>query len=163
MSAAVHVIGRDCAAPALSGDEVPAFEVVPRMTVADLPPSARLLLWSMRLLSENRGNWGIVQQELWLCCGLARVESVLQALEEFLAILALEGRRPLLMKHCDARRMTASEQAVIALIAAGEQGDAERLAAHTRWLVRPLAQRGLAAQALLLGQGFADSEMSRQA
>jgi hypothetical protein len=117
----------------------------------------------MRLLAESRANWGIVQQELWLCCGLARVENVLQALEEFLAILALEGRRPLLMKHCDARRMTASEQAVIALIAAGEQDDADRLAAHARWLVRPLAQRDLAVQALLLGQGFADSQMSRQA
>lgn len=162
MSAAVHVIRRDCAAPPVSGDSAPVLEAAPRMTVADLPPSSRLLLWSMRLLAENHGNWGIVQQELWLCCGLARVESVLQALEEFLAILALEGRRPLLMKHCDARRMTASEQAVIALIAAGEQNDAERVAAHARWLVRPLAQRDLAAQASLLAQGFAGSEISRQ-
>jgi hypothetical protein len=162
MSAAVHVIRRDYAAPSMPGDSAAALEAAPRATVADLPPSGRLLLWSMRLLAEHRGNWGIVQQELWLCCGLARIESVLQALEEFLAILAIDGRRPLLMKHCDARRMTASEQAVIALITAGEQGDAERLAAHARWLVRPLAQRDLAALALLLGQGFAESQISCQ-
>jgi len=163
MSAAVHVIRRDCAPLAAPSDPAAALDAAPRPTVADLPPSGRILLWAMRLLAENRSNWGIVQQELWLCCGLARVESVLQALEEFLAILALEGRRPLVMKPSETRRMSAGEQAVMAMIAAGERGDGDRLAAHARWLVRPLAQRDLLAQALLLGQGFAESDVSRHA
>ncbi len=162
MSAAVHVIRRDCAPLATAGESA-VQDAAPRMTVADLPSRSRILLWAMRLLAENRSNWGIVQQELWLCCGIARVESVLQALEEFLAILALEGRRPLIMKPSDTRRMSAGEQAVMALIAAGERGERARLAAHARWLVRPLAQRDLVAQALLLGQGFADSDVSRHA
>lgn len=161
MSAAVHVIRRDCAPLATAGDSA-VQDAVPRPTVADLPSRGRILLWAMRLLAENRSNWGIVQQELWLCCGIARVESALQALEEFLAILALEGRRPLILKPSDARRMSAVEQALMALVAAGERGERERLAAHARWLVRPLAQRDLIAQALLLGQGFADSDLSRQ-
>lgn len=158
MSAAVHVIGRDRAFPA-TPDSAPVLHAAPRLLVADLPPNGRLLLRAMRLLAEQRANWGIVQQELWLCCGLARVESVLQALEEFLAILALEGRRPLLMKPADARRMTAGEQAVLALIAAAERQENDRLAAHARWLVRPLAQRDLIAQALLLGRGLDMSQM----
>lgn len=162
MSAAVHVIRRDCAPLATAGESA-VQDAASRMTVADLPSRSRILLWAMRLLAENRSNWGIVQQELWLCCGIARVESVLQALEEFLAILALEGRRPLIMKPSDTRRMSAGEQAVMALIAAGERGERARLAAHARWLVRPLAQRDLVAQALLLGQGFADSDVSRHA
>lgn len=162
MSAAVHVIRRDCAPLATAGESA-VQDAAPRMTVADLPSRSRILLWAMRLLAENRSNWGIVQQELWLCCGIARVESVLQALEEFLAILALEGRRPLLMKPSDTRRMSAGEQAVMALVAAGERGERARLAAHARWVVRPLAQRDLVAQALLLGQGFADSDVSRHA
>jgi hypothetical protein len=161
MSAAVHVIRRDCAPMATTGDSV-VNDAAPRLTVADLPSRGRILLWAMRLLAENRSNWGIVQQELWLCCGIARVESVLQALDEFLAILALEGRRPLILKPSDARRMSAGEQAVMALVAAGERGERERLAAHARWLVRPLVQRDLIAQALLLGQGFAESDVSRQ-
>lgn len=162
MSAAVHVIRRDCAPLATAGESA-VQDAAPRMTVADLPSRSRILLWAMRLLAENRSNWGIVQQELWLCCGIARVESVLQALEEFLAILALEGRRPLIMKPSDTRRMSAGEQAVMALVAAGERGERARLAAHARWLVRPLAQRDLVAQALLLGQGFAESDVSRHA
>lgn len=157
MSAAVHVIGRDRASPVKS-EPPPALHAAPRMLVADLPPNGRQLLRAMRLLAEHRTNWGIVQQELWLCCGLARVESVLQALEEFLAILALEGRRPLLMKPADARRMTAGEQAVMGLVAAAGQQENDRLAAHARWLVRPLAQRDLIAQALLLGQGMGISQ-----
>ena len=162
MSAAVHVIRRDCAPMARAGDSA-VLDPAPRLTVADLPPPDRILLWAMRLLAENRSNWGIVQQELWLCCGIARVENVLQALEKFLGILALEGRRPLILKPSDARRMSATEQAAMALVAAGDRGERERLAAHARWLVRPLAQRDLIAQALLLGQGFADSDISRHA
>lgn len=75
-----------------------------------------------------------------------------------MAILAIEGRRPLLMKPADARRMTAGEQAVMGLVAAAGQQENDRLAAHARWLVRSLAQRDLIAQALLLGQGMGISQ-----
>lgn len=159
MSAAVHEIWRERAE---SARHQRAPVPPPRPAVADLPASGRILLWAMRLLAENRGNWGIVQQELWLCCGLARVETVLQALEGFLALLAREGRRPLVMKPADARRMNAREQAVMALVAAGaDGGDGDRLAAHARWLVRPLAQRDLIAQARSLAQGFPGSDNGR--
>lgn len=161
MSAAVHRMWR-AGAPAMPGDPVAASGAL-RRTVTDLPPNHRICLRAMRLLAENRGNWGIVQQELWLCCGLARVESALQALESFLALLDREGRRALVMKPADACRMNAGEQAVMALVAAGERRDRERLAAHARWLVRPLAQRELVAQALLLGQGFIGSDLAGQA
>jgi len=145
MSAALHLIVGESAAPC------PA---PPRALVADLPRNSRLVLWALRLLAESRSNWGIVQQELWLCCGLASVETALQALEVLLGVLMREGRRPLLVKPSDARRMNACEEALIALISAGRDGDATRLAAHARWLVRPLAQRELIAQALHLGQVF---------
>ncbi len=125
-----------------------------RALVADLPPNERLLLWTMRMLGENRGNLAVVQQELWLCCGLASIENVLQALEALLALLTREGRRPLVVKPADARRMNATEESLIALIAAGRDRDSVRLAAHARWLVRPLAQAELRAQALRLGQAF---------
>lgn len=149
MAAVLHLIDADDATP------VPRFGYAPpRAQVAELPANARLLLWAMRLLGESRGNWGIVQQELWLCCGLASVESVLQALEEMLGLLARDSRRPPLLKPSDARHMTAWEETIVALIGAARDCDGERLAAHARWLTRPLAQAPLCALARRLALGF---------
>ncbi|MFN4282740.1 MAG: hypothetical protein ACK4NA_08880 [Alphaproteobacteria bacterium] len=149
MAAALHLIDGDDVPPAAHLRHAP-----PRRLVAELPVNARLLLWAMRLLGESRGNWTIVQQELWLCCGLASVESVLQALEDLLAVLARDGRRPLLLKPSDARRMTACEEAIVALLDAARDGDGERLAAHARWLAPPLAQGPLCAFAVRFARGF---------
>jgi hypothetical protein len=146
MSSAVHSIFGD--------DRAPPCPAPPRGIVADLPTNERLFLWALRLTAENCANAGIVQQELWLCCGLANVEKALQALGELIHVLRREGRRPLLVKPSEARRMNACEESVVSLIAAGRDGDVARLSAHARWLVRPLAQSALIAQALRLGQVF---------
>lgn len=152
MNAPMHVIGASGRANDLVSQ---SLSQAPRAIVAHLDAANRLALWAMRLLAEDRENWNIVQQELWLCCGLAKVERVLQPLERLLEIVAHESRRPMLFKPSDAPRISCSEGCLLALLDAARENAPDRLAVHARWLVRPLAQGNLIEQARNLARGLA--------
>lgn len=146
MPAALHLIDDLCPAPSGATGA--------RAKAADLPANARLLLWSLRLLAQSSADRDVLRQELWLCCGPADVERTLAALEDLIALLARDGRRPLLLKPSDAERMTAVEESLMALFAAAAQRDPLRQGAHARWLARPLAQSELILRMRQLARGF---------
>jgi hypothetical protein len=102
----------------------------------ELSVAERLVLWSVRSLAETQNNWPQVQKELWLCCGTATIETVLQALHEMLTLLAVHRRRLLTVHRLGDPRLSADEVTLLTLIAAAQCGHVCKIEALARWLVR---------------------------
>lgn len=121
---------------------------------ATLSPAERLILWIVRSLAEDPGNWSLIQRELWLRCGPARIEAVLQSLHEMLTTLVLHRRRVLSVRKPTSPRVSADEVTMLSLIAAAQAQQACKLDALARWLVRQQGHDLLMTQATEFARGL---------
>lgn len=140
--------------PAPSGIQ---YEQAARPICTNLSPAERFLLWIVRALAENQGNWALVQRELWLRCGPARIELVLQALHEMLTTLAIHRRRVLSVRKLGSPRVSADEVTMLTLIAAAQAQQPCKVAALARWLVRNNGHDLLIAQTTQFARGLMQS------
>lgn len=131
-----------------------------RLTWAELAPANRLVLWTIRLLAESQHNWGLVQQELWMCCGPVTIETVLQAFDEMLTTLALHRRRVLAVGSRDDPRISADELTLLTLIAAAQSGHVAKVEALARWLLHTAGHRALTTQIARLADGLSRSRLN---
>ena len=62
-------------------------------------------------------------------------DAAARSLDGFLDVLVRGARRVLWFRQCDTRRVTADERTLVALVAAAQNRDADRVQAHICWLL----------------------------
>ncbi len=114
-----------------------------------------VLVFAWRMLVAGRARCPVLHDELVAHAG-ERAMDLLSALSVFLLTLGNGSRRRLSVGHPGCDHRTGDEQAMLALIAAAQDGDDDCLAAHLRWLVLPgrrtAAARSVQALAELAGR-----------
>src|SRR3546814_5992404 len=88
---------------------------------------------------NDRKNRDLVQQALWIACGLAHVEMALAGFDGLLRTLRRNGRRTLRLHPPGYRAVSTDERTLLALIAVHQARHEDHAAALVRWLVPPAA------------------------
>lgn len=121
----------------------------------DLSTPEQLVLWTLRMWLEDHRNLGLIQQTLWIACGLAHVEAALAGFDGLLRTLRRDGRRALRLHPSGCRALSADERTLLALIAVHQARHAEHAAALVRWLVPPAAAARLSGYATAVATALA--------
>src|SRR5262245_32020968 len=83
----------------------------------------------------------------------------MRALAQLVQAAGPHARRALRHATLRARPLGADERALLAMVAAAQDGQRHRVAALALWLVRPEGQDGLAQGATSLGAALADNDL----
>ena len=119
--------------------------------VANLAFAEILIVWSLRQMLARTDDEGFqesrIAESLSRAFGLARVEDALTALTALASGLCGEGRLGDRFAAVDDDRVTATEEAVLATLAAYQHRESGRAGRLIEWLVQRPAQQRLAAAA----------------
>lgn len=135
------------------------FALAERLTVAELAFSEQLVLWAVRHWRAQRTDWCKVEVEFARACGPAPARIALDALGEMLAMLEAGACRSLSCHALCCAGVSPDEQAVLALLAAGQADDGTGARRVAQSMLPPcrcaplLEQAAIAGSALDLGFG----------
>ncbi|MEI9991977.1 MAG: hypothetical protein WDM86_18300 [Rhizomicrobium sp.] len=110
--------------------------LAPALGEAEGDHAEHVMVFAWRMLVAGRARCPVLRDELAAAAG-AQAMDVLSALSVFLTTLGNGSRHRLCVGPPRCSHRTTDEQAMLALIAAAQDGDEERVAAHLRWLVVP--------------------------
>jgi hypothetical protein len=96
----------------------------------------RSLVFAWRMMAAGRSRCPALRRDMEEIAG-ARAAELLCVLKVFLVTLGNASRRRLCVGHPICRHRTPDEEGMLALIAARQNGDDERVASHLRWLILP--------------------------
>ena len=99
------------------------FAVADRLTVADLTFPEQLVLWALRHWREEETDWTKVEREFGRACGPAAARIALDALTEMLRAMEAGACRSMQCHKLCCSGVSPDEQAVLALLAAGQADD----------------------------------------
>lgn len=122
----------------------------------DLGYGEHLLVWGFRAVVSGRGECPIVAREFKQACGDLAGETR-AALTVFVQQLAVQGRRTVSLAPPGCLTLTRDEQLVVAVFAAAQAGDQDRLDAHLAWLLAGPPAPPFAACARAVAQALAIS------
>ncbi len=108
----------------------------PSSDVAGLNYVERLLIWATRRVACGTGDVRIVESEFLEDCGRERGATAWIAFRSLLVILAIYGRRPIVLGPPSWPGLTPDETSLLQVFAAAQAGDDVRLSGHLAWLVR---------------------------
>ncbi|WP_299397937.1 hypothetical protein [Pelagibius sp.] len=128
---------------------------LPRI-VATLTFPEIIVIWALRHATADAGGGadasGRIAKEFARALGLARLEDALAALATMVAALADASRLPQAMPPLDDDRVSAREEALLALLGAAQRSDPSLSKRLVEWLVLPSAQRDFAEAAASLAR-----------
>jgi hypothetical protein len=96
----------------------------------------RTLVLAWHMLAAGRSRCPALRSDMEAVAG-CHAMALLSAVEIFLVALGNSSRRRLAIGHPVCLHRTFDEQTILALIAAKQEGNVDRVAAHMRWLVLP--------------------------
>ena len=123
------------------------------LRLCDLTRGEHMLLWAFRAQVFGVGDCDLVRRQFEEACGPLGLEA-LTALAVFVRELGVAGRRRIVLAAPGSYRLTRDEQSVLALFAAAQDEDYQRLDAHLSWLLADAPRGPFGAAACLVGQAF---------
>ncbi len=118
----------------LPGEEICGVRPDPSQPVdlSDLTYGEHLIVWAFRAFAKGR-ECVVVRKEFEHGCG-EHAAQAFAAMRVFVQQLAMQGRRPITLAPPGCLTVVRDEQLVLRLFAAAQEHDADRFAAHFRWL-----------------------------
>jgi hypothetical protein len=119
-----------------------------------LGTGARMLIHGVRRMAFGGDSCPITRREFAAALG-ASADDALAAFRCFFRAVAAFGRRRLAIGFPGAGTVTHDERLLVAVFAAAQANEQDRLAAHLRWLTAGGEHRVLAATAAVIGKALA--------
>jgi hypothetical protein len=123
---------------------------------ADLGSAERTLIDGVRRMASGRDGCKLTRREFAAVFG-PLTEEALAAFRCFFWTLAAFGRRRLAVRFPGSGAVSLDERLVLAVLAAAQAGEKDRLCAHLCWLVGSVDHHFLAATATVVAKALADS------
>lgn len=142
--------------PVLAPDRAAAPRTVAQLTFAEL-----LVIWALRRYTgchlSRVARAAVVAPEFARVLGLARLEVALAALARVADSLASSARLPQALAVLEDDRINATEEALLATLAALQRGAAAQAAALSEWSLLPAGRAAFLAAAETLAQALREA------
>lgn len=143
----------------MTQDALPTAAASPPQHLQDLLHGEHMLLWAFRATAFGVAGCALVPRQFDESCGIGGSEA-LDAITVFVRELALHGRRKVTLCVPGSYRLSCDEQLILALFAAAQVEDYNRMEAHLCWLLADQPRPPFAAAACLVAQVFSMNDLS---